>query len=199
MDTDKKEIILETATKLYSNYGILHLTLDDVARDCGVSKKTIYKHFQNKSDLIHQIIDVQTVALKKVLGDITNNSNNAVIEFNNFFSCFHKVITSFSPTLIKDFRRFDVQILIKFSQINKTVLLPFIKKNLKRGKIEKLYKKELNINEFSDVTLTMIAALLHEDIVVTLKDPNNMLDFLKTLLLYRLVTVGGLQYLNKDC
>ena len=55
MNSTKKDLIIKTASKLISEYGIQHTTMDAVANDCGISKKTIYKYFNNKSDLIAHV------------------------------------------------------------------------------------------------------------------------------------------------
>ena len=65
MNTKNK--IVEQSLKLFFNYGIQHITMDDIAEKCGVSKKTIYKYFENKDDLLHQIIELQVKELKEVI------------------------------------------------------------------------------------------------------------------------------------
>ena len=46
-----KEKILHNATEMFLNLGFKSVTMDDIARNSGVSKKTIYAHFSNKTDL----------------------------------------------------------------------------------------------------------------------------------------------------
>ncbi|MFT5892992.1 MAG: AcrR family transcriptional regulator, partial [Dokdonia sp.] len=47
-----KEKILHTATELFLNQGFKSITMDDIAREMGISKKTIYSHFSNKEAVI---------------------------------------------------------------------------------------------------------------------------------------------------
>ena len=61
----RKKMILEQSANMFFNYGIQHITMDDIAKKCGVSKKTIYKYFENKDDLLHQVIELQIKELKK--------------------------------------------------------------------------------------------------------------------------------------
>lgn len=44
--------ILEKATELFLNLGFKSVTMDDLAHEMGISKKTIYSHFQNKNQLV---------------------------------------------------------------------------------------------------------------------------------------------------
>lgn len=47
-----KEKILLGATDLFLNYGFKSVTMDDIANKLGMSKKTIYQHFDNKTKLV---------------------------------------------------------------------------------------------------------------------------------------------------
>ena len=49
-----KDKILDTATDLFLNLGFKSVTMDDLAEEMGISKKTIYSHFKNKTDLVKQ-------------------------------------------------------------------------------------------------------------------------------------------------
>ena len=54
---DKKLFILRNVGKLYLKYGIRSVTMDEVAREFGISKKTLYQYFKDKEDLVNQVID----------------------------------------------------------------------------------------------------------------------------------------------
>ncbi|MFW5832441.1 MAG: TetR/AcrR family transcriptional regulator [Prolixibacteraceae bacterium] len=54
---DKKLYILKNVGKLYLKHGIRAVTMDDVAQDFGISKKTLYQFFNDKEDLVSQVID----------------------------------------------------------------------------------------------------------------------------------------------
>ncbi len=52
-----KDRIIQKATDLHFKYGIKNVTMDQIATDLGISKKTIYQYFENKQDLVKQTID----------------------------------------------------------------------------------------------------------------------------------------------
>ena len=49
-----KEKILEKATDMFLNLGFKSVTMDDLANEMGISKKTIYTHFENKTKLVQE-------------------------------------------------------------------------------------------------------------------------------------------------
>jgi TetR/AcrR family transcriptional regulator, cholesterol catabolism regulator len=57
---DKKIEIIEKATQVFLKYGIKSVTMDDMARELVMSKKTIYQYFKDKNELVEQIISFKT-------------------------------------------------------------------------------------------------------------------------------------------
>ncbi|WP_103864033.1 TetR/AcrR family transcriptional regulator [Aquimarina sp. I32.4] len=53
-----KEKIIEKATDMFLTLGFKSVTMDDLASEMGISKKTIYTHFQNKTKLVEATIEL---------------------------------------------------------------------------------------------------------------------------------------------
>ena len=56
MENKELHEILEKVLPLIFKYGVRSLTMDDIASNLGISKKTLYQHFENKADLIEKIM-----------------------------------------------------------------------------------------------------------------------------------------------
>lgn len=54
---DKKDQLIEQATELFSRHGVISVTMDDLARFAGVSKKTVYQYFENKAVVVEAVVD----------------------------------------------------------------------------------------------------------------------------------------------
>lgn len=54
---DKKRFIIKNIGQLYLKYGIRNITMDSVATEFSISKKTLYQYFKDKEDLVSQVID----------------------------------------------------------------------------------------------------------------------------------------------
>jgi len=48
--------LIKKISLLYQKYGIKSFTMDDVANELGISKKTLYQYFNDKADLVKQIV-----------------------------------------------------------------------------------------------------------------------------------------------
>ncbi|MCB9225953.1 MAG: helix-turn-helix transcriptional regulator [Chitinophagales bacterium] len=49
--------IINKATELFFQYGVRSVTMDDLSKDLGISKKTLYQFVQNKSDLVKKALE----------------------------------------------------------------------------------------------------------------------------------------------
>ena len=53
---DKKQQIVVAAQRLFSQFGLKKVTTEDISREAGVSKATVYRHFKNKSEIFDEVV-----------------------------------------------------------------------------------------------------------------------------------------------
>jgi len=51
VETDTRNLILDATDRLMARYGFRKMSIDDIAREAGVSRRTVYVHFKNKEDV----------------------------------------------------------------------------------------------------------------------------------------------------
>ena len=61
---NKKEIIIETARNLFTNYGYKKVSMDEIATSAKVTKKTIYHYLKDKNDLLQYFITEEHESIK---------------------------------------------------------------------------------------------------------------------------------------
>ena len=74
MNKDLQNIVSNVRV-LYQKYGIKSITMDDVARELGISKKTLYQHIKDKTELVEKVSSNQSIAGKTIL---INEDNHEV-------------------------------------------------------------------------------------------------------------------------
>ena len=68
---EKRDEILEAASRIFQKYGLLKTTLDDVARECGIKKTALYHYFKNKEDLFKSMFQNDIESIKnKIVGEV---------------------------------------------------------------------------------------------------------------------------------
>lgn len=73
-DKDIRNRILDKLKERFEQFGLKKTTMDEISRDCQISKKTIYEHFANKEDLflclvVREIMQACTVIISRVPAD----------------------------------------------------------------------------------------------------------------------------------
>jgi len=66
-DAERAEVIVEAARRLFLGPGLARVSMDDLARDLGMSKKTIYRHFPDKRSLLTAVLDRQFAGIERAL------------------------------------------------------------------------------------------------------------------------------------
>lgn len=104
----KKEIqnlIVETAHEMFIEHGIKDVKMDDIATKLSISKRTIYEQFNDKEQLLHEVLKLQDERMYKNAKEIVRNSSH-VLEiilklYNLHFKLLKKVNNKFFSELNK--------------------------------------------------------------------------------------------------
>ena len=63
----KKDQVIEAARKLFHQFGFKKVSMDEIAKEAGVTKKTIYMYFESKEDLLKYILNSKAKNLEAFL------------------------------------------------------------------------------------------------------------------------------------
>jgi len=141
---ETKQNILESTHKLFMQYGIKSVTMSDIARHLGISKKTLYAYYDKKEDLIEEGINLHIAEEKEKISEIAANAGNAIEEMMLIYSSIYQQFTELNPSLIYDLKKYYGKIWNKFEEYKVGFIYNFILKNLKRGIAEKIYRENFN-------------------------------------------------------
>ncbi|HQL00474.1 MAG TPA: TetR/AcrR family transcriptional regulator [Smithellaceae bacterium] len=68
---DRKEAIIFSARKQFTRFGYTKTTMDEIARECGITKPTLYQHYAGKADLFAAVIDHEQTAFFAMIDQAT--------------------------------------------------------------------------------------------------------------------------------
>ena len=140
---DLKNKIVEVAGYLFTKYGVRSITMDDIARELSVSKKTIYQHFKDKDEIVNVATQAHLEQEKKEFDDIYSKSANAIEELALISQCMKKNIIDLNPSLLYDLNKYHRKAWEGFLEFKDDFVKNQIKRNLERGVKEKYYRKEI--------------------------------------------------------
>lgn len=161
---EKKLEILERASLVYMQYGIKTVTMDDLARELGISKKTIYKYFEDKNDLIRSIIELKSEMDKAICINCMQNSENAI---DDLFSLSRLVIEHFSninPAVFYDLRKYHPDAWAIMEEHKWKFVQSMIRDNIERGINEKIYRDDIKSEVLARLYVSSTDAVLNASI-----------------------------------
>jgi hypothetical protein len=193
---NQKYTIIEKSSKLFLKNGVHVISMDDISSNCNISKKTIYKYFLNKDDLVNEVICYQIKEIELQLNICTINSLNSIIELNCFFNILKTFILTISPTFYKDLKTSYPNIYKKLLNFIESDIVPFLQQNILRGKKENFYKFDLKSKYLSQSYNLIYQILISDNFFKNIEKNKGAIDFLNALYLHRLVSIKGLKFLN---
>lgn len=152
MYIDYENRILNCAAELFSTWGIVSVTMDDIAHKVGASKKTIYDSFHSKEEMLTIIINKFIEEQRRRYADI-NNSVNAIEELLMLFKHFQDLFDCLHPKIVFEIQKYYPEIWAKLQSHKNNELLEKIKSNLERGIREGLYQPDIDINFIAKLKL----------------------------------------------
>jgi AcrR family transcriptional regulator len=194
----EKEIIGKVA-KLYRKYGIKSVTMDDVAHEIGVSKKTLYEYFSDKQHLVNAVVDQEIIFNDLRLQQQTNDSNNALQEIFKIFHFHLQMLQEYNPSLEFDLKKYYPEIFARLKRIKREKIRENTMKNLIKGKKEEFYRQELNMEIITKLTILRIESLSESDLFS--QEELYSHEFSKEMFLYHLhgiLSPKGIEYLNHN-
>ena len=159
----KEELIVNSARELFKSYGIKKVSMDEIAKKAGVTKKTVYSYFSSKADLINYFIKDELNNMKQIVEEYSNKDNDL---FENVHQGLYKMLTYkknsfFLNLIIKDSEGFDIKILRESLNKVDTEIKDFIKQILLKAK-DKGDIEVKNIDVTTFIIYKMYIALMFE-------------------------------------
>jgi len=97
-----KEKILKIFTEQIQVFGIKSITLDMVAKRCGISKKTLYKYFDGKDQIVSEIVNELLDKLNARFEEVDSSAVEAMVKIHHIFDAMFDLLGSISIPLLRD-------------------------------------------------------------------------------------------------
>jgi len=196
MDNKAVEIIQE-AMQIFQRFGIKSISMEELARQLGVSKKTLYQFFADKTELVEKV--VLKIAEKQNCDflKINNENLNALDELFRFYKAAHDMIKDHNPGLEFDLQRFYPTIFKKVRDSYRERMFESTVSNLNKGKAEGFYRQNFDTNIIAKLHMIRIEYLMHSDLVT--HDELHSEHFFNEVFKYHLhgiLSFKGLEYIK---
>ena len=159
---EEKELF-EKVTHLFMQYGIKSMTMDEVARQLGISKKTLYHYVDNKKDLVKKMMELHISCEQCNLEETFKKCDNAIDEIMEMTKEVGSQMKEMHPSILFDMRKYHpeaFQILVNHKD---KFVRKSIHNNLENGVREGFYRTNLNTEIVTELYLSMMSSIMNPE------------------------------------
>ena len=124
--------------------GIKSVTMDEVARHLGISKKTLYKYVNDKNDLVKKSLDYSCELEQGEIQKICDKQQNAIDESFEISNYVFNHIRSMHPSIVFDLQKYHTEAWKEFTAFKKEQINQCYMNNIEKGIKEGLYRENVN-------------------------------------------------------
>lgn len=157
---EKEANIILNAAEVFMKYGVKSVNMDDIAKNLGISKKTLYKYVKDKEDLVHKAVHMHCIAEDDAINAICDRGLNAIEESFEMTKFIHGLLKSFHPSILFDLEKYHPKVMHEMMRNRNEQISRCMSRNLQKGMQEGLYREDLNPEVISRAYMAMVNALL---------------------------------------
>jgi AcrR family transcriptional regulator len=159
-----KDKILTEAELLFMRYGFKSITMDDVARELGVSKKTLYQFFSDKNDLVNQCVEHYLETMNTMCCSVVENKElDAISVMLQISEQMNAMIRQINPSSMFDLKKYFKPAWDKLEADRRSFIKRVIQDNILLGVKKGLYRKDLNADTVSRIYIYLVGFLTNPD------------------------------------
>lgn len=167
MEEEKKKGIISRTLDLFSKRGIRSCTMDEICTFQRISKKTLYKYFKDKDDLVHSCMSFELERSHNNVQDIISKDLNAIDESFEISRFVIDNVSDFTPNLFFELENYYPESFKLYEEHQNQCIRVSIYDNLKKGIKEGLYRADLNIDIVVSIYLTILYNLISAKMINT--------------------------------
>ena len=182
---DQTKIIEQIEEKLFKE-GFYKTTMDDVASELGMSKKTIYKFFPSKDDLVMAIAKHFMNSMKNKIVPALNSDKNAIEKLSELINILAKASEKVSPKRMDEIRKYFPNLWNEIDSFRTKMMFGNITKVIDQGKKEGLFI-DYPTNIVMNVLVASVRNIVNPDFIL-----NNNFSIIEAARYAFRIIIGGI-------
>jgi AcrR family transcriptional regulator len=135
---NERDKILDLTHSKFIREGFYRTSMDEIARDLQMSKKTIYKYFPSKENLLEAVCDKRSKLVQSILDNIVDSDKDSVTKFIHILNVVKKNAMNCSDSWFRDLRLHAPHLHRKVVEIRTKKINQIMTKLIEQGKKEKM-------------------------------------------------------------
>ncbi|MFN4886336.1 MAG: TetR/AcrR family transcriptional regulator [Bacteroidota bacterium] len=195
----KKQHIISESIQLFLKFGVKSLTMEDIARKLGISKKTLYAHVKDKEDLLLQAVILFGKFEDKQLNEICSRGLNAIDESLEIKKWVLDMIQNIHPSVAYDIEKFHPAVSKRMKTSRHENVYRSIFQNIVKGQKEGLYRSDINADILAKLYIGRMESIFDQELFPS--TTYNVSDVYMEWFIYHIhgmATSKGLQLLENN-
>jgi AcrR family transcriptional regulator len=155
---------LKRVEDLFLRLGIKSITMDDVARELGISKKTLYTFVESKDDLVQKVLERHILHEKETCIVSFKNAKNAIEEMFSVIDSNSQQMSQMKANIVHDLQKYHREAWEMMSEFQRGFLYQIVRANLERGVNEGLYRDNFDVDIITRLHIATTFQLFDETI-----------------------------------
>ena len=156
--------IVEDSKALFWKYGFKSLSMDDIARELGVSKKTLYQFVSNKTDLIKKTFDCEEQMMQTWFAENSISDLNAIDELLAVSQRLNRDLDKFKPEITFSLQKYYPDLYNQLLEKKKKMVYTNVKANIEKGIKQGLYRDDLDIELIAALYIQKVISMHSQDL-----------------------------------
>ena len=154
---------IERFFSLYKKYGFKSVTVDDLARETGVSKKTLYQEFENRDEIVERVVFYFLNNLKQIIRDVFSLEIDPLSKFVRLYTDLIGYLASIDSVFYFSLKRHYQRVTPLFENFRDEFLYPLVRELFEKGIKERLFRIDIDIEYFLLAQDALITSFLNNE------------------------------------
>jgi AcrR family transcriptional regulator len=141
---EKLDHLLKQAGEIFMRYGLKSVTMDDVCRELGISKKTLYQYVSDKNDLIAKVLDQDIQEDEKVICALQTSGLSAIDELLHIQKMVTEKVQHMHSSIIYDLKKYYPESWGRIIRHRNEFIVGCIEQNIIKGQQEGVFRTDLH-------------------------------------------------------
>lgn len=156
--------MLHKAKEVFMKLGLRSVTMDDVSRELGISKKTLYQHVSDKNDLIFKAVELDLQENKSRVEAVLDIEQNAIDQLLMMNDVVSEKLKQVHPSIIFDMQKYYPEAWKLFVEHRQDFVVKIIGRNLELGIRQGLYRRDLNVDLVARLYTSKMELLMNQSL-----------------------------------
>jgi AcrR family transcriptional regulator len=182
-----KSRILEKGTELFFRYGVKTVTMDAIASELGISKKTIYQHFPDKDSMVYEVVKTFTEQDLAKWKELDRLYSNVIEKMFKSFEMTKDLLTQMNPRLLFEIQKYFPNAFKLFAEHSETCIHENLIADFKKGAQFGYFRNDVDFELLARLRMAEVNFVFNPDFY-----PNNKLPLFETQLVLLDIFMRGI-------